>query len=162
MTEYLFHLTSPETASEILARGLPRGALLLRNDVAKHHAERLHDLGQQIVALRIPASAALAIARPDGLAMANPADNGLARSEEDIFVAWARSDGSAGDSLRIVGSVRLRSPAPRHMLERTSTPMLEQSRGVGLPGGKRQAGQARRRPPFWTLLLGRLHGLHPA
>lgn len=143
MSEYLYHVTSIAAAAQALEEGLPTSATLLRADVAKFYAQQMECAGQRPAVIRVPGTRVMNKLRPDGLAIICPSDNGLTASDSAVFDAWANSEGTAEDSLAIVGSARCAAQLSAEHLRSVSVTSLEADiapREIGAAkGGSRDA-----------------------
>ena len=110
MSEFIFHVVSATQAKTALRSGIPANACLSLLSVAKVHAQRLREAGEDVTILAVPYKTVRRSIRPDGLALASPSENGLALSASQVFDAWAATRCRAHDSLVLVGSVRCTSP----------------------------------------------------
>lgn len=114
----LYHATDAANLDAIRAEGVRPGSYWSATiEMARYYAEAVSDEGGTPAILAVP----LATIRESEISVdmpsiVEPITSVLGRDEKSIARAWARSDGSWRESLRIVGSVRVHERIPADAL----------------------------------------------
>lgn len=130
----LLHVCRGADVDGILTEGLRAGSYLTsREEVAGYYAETIEDEGETPAILELDFDALIVLVGQDGLepdrpSIAEPITIALGCSEADVQAAWAASAGTFQDSLRIVGSLRVRPAVPAILLREVSSPARSRSR----------------------------------